>query len=419
MDDIHKIKPIISRLEECNISITIDGSDLLLHLNGTPLDPVLREEIKNNKRQIINYLNDYSAGIQQGSAASQNLQKHAGLEKPDLTEDIRESNHRDIQERDVVGYFQHQCKNTPAAIALTFNDNNISYSELDSASTQLANKLSALEIAFGDRVAVFMDRTPELITVMLAIMKLGAVYVPIDTTYPKGRLSFICEDAGVKLLLIQEHLEDSLPGVQARVVSVGNIEFDVQTNAHGIDALVGKESTSSESSAYVIYTSGSTGSPKGVEISHGSLINMLLQITSSLKLTKADVILALASISFDVSLFELLAPLIIGAKIFLLDDENIRNPESIAYSLKHKAITMVSASPAMWRLLNNYDWSTNRNITLISGGEALPKDLAYELLKRNGNLWNLYGPTEGTIVATHKHISSEKDISTGSTSGRH
>ena len=162
-----------------------------------------------------------------------------------------------------------------------------------------------------------------------------------------------------------------------------------------------------ENLAYVIYTSGSTGKPKGVQICHQSLVNFLVSMRSSPGLTPKDTLLAVTTISFDIAALELYLPLIVGARVVLASRETAARWVQVARNIGKRAITVMQATPATWRLLLEAGWEGNNNFKILCGGEALPRDLAVELLKRGSSVWNMYGPTETTVWSTTSRITAD------------
>ena len=244
---------------------------------------------------------------------------------------------------------------------------------------------------------------------LLGIFKAGGAYVPLDPTYPRERLAFMLEDAQVSVLLTQAKLvedrgwrmEDcdprsSILDPRLQVVFVDR-DWPLVAQQTGNNPKSGIES---HNLAYVIYTSGSTGEPKGVQISHRSVLNCLLSVRQHVELTQKDVFLAVTTISFDIAALELFLPLIIGAKLVLASREEVQDGELMVDRITASSVTAMQGTPSAWRLLLDAGWQSSRNFKILCGGETLSRHLADQLLDGGASLWNLYGPTETTIWST-------------------
>jgi len=228
---------------------------------------------------------------------------------------------------------------------------------------------------------------------LLGILKVGGAYLPLDPAYPKARLAFMLEDAQVLVLLTQSSLKKKLPETKAQVVCL-DVEAETLSRLSYENLISGVTPTNL---AYVIYTSGSTGNPKGVQIGHSSLLNFLTSMQKQPGLTEADVLLAITTISFDIAALEIYLPLIVGAKIVLARRFDVNDGEKLLEKLNHDGITIMQATPATWHSLVMAGWKTRLKLKILCGGEALPRELAIQLLEKGQTLWNLYGPTETTI----------------------
>ncbi|NEO98541.1 MAG: amino acid adenylation domain-containing protein [Symploca sp. SIO2E9] len=292
--------------------------------------------------------------------------------------------------------FEAQVEKTPDVVAVVFENQQLTYHQLNQRANQLAYYLQSLGVKPEVLVGICVERSLEMVVGLLGILKVGGAYVPLDPNYPQERLNYMLTDSGVKALLTQQPLLESLPQIQAQVVCLdtdwGVIEQHFQENFE-----VG---VCSDNLAYVIYTSGSTGKPKGVQIPHHAVVNFLKSMATDPGLTASDTLLAVTSISFDIAALELYLPLITGARLELASREVATDAKLLAKQLNASGATVMQATPATWRMLLAAAWQGNQNLKILCGGEALPRDLAEELLNKGAALYNLYGPTETTIWST-------------------
>ncbi|MCW5317887.1 amino acid adenylation domain-containing protein [Nostoc sp. KVJ3] len=305
--------------------------------------------------------------------------------------------------------FEEQVELTPDAVAVVFENQQLTYHELNSRANQLAHYLRSLGVGADVLVGICVERSLEMVVGLLGILKAGGAYVPLDPEYPQERLRFILEDAQVSVLLTQQHLVEKLPGCQAQLVSL-------DTNWQFISQLAQENPITDVQAinlAYVIYTSGSTGKPKGVQISHKSVSNFLSAMQQRPGITEQDTLLAVTTISFDIAALEIFLPISVGACLVIARrDVTLDGRELFDLLVKSKA-TIMQATPATWRLLLDSNFQS-RDLKILCGGEALPWDLVNELLARSASVWNLYGPTETTIWSSVCQLeSSESLISIG------
>ena len=288
----------------------------------------------------------------------------------------------------------------PRKTAVVFGDQQLSYAELNERSNRLANHLRAKGVRENNAVGLFVSRSINTLVALLGILKAGGTYVPIDPNYPKDRIAFVLEDAGVMLLVTERALSELLPSVGLPRVYLDQDEAEINAGSAADLAQTAK----ADSSAYVIFTSGSTGRPKGVEVSHRNLVNFLLSMRSEPGLVATDTVLALTSLSFDIAALELYLPLITGAKIVLLSREHAIDPKKLAEAIYRFHPTVMQATPTTWRMLIEAGWSGNARLKALCGGEALSLDLAQQLFSRCRELWNMYGPTETTVWSSTYRI---------------
>jgi amino acid adenylation domain-containing protein len=305
-----------------------------------------------------------------------------------------------------------QARQNPAAPALRFGTEQIRYSELEARSNRLARLLQQRGAAPGTLVALLADRSPAMVIALLAILKTGAAYLPLDATYSSARLANMIVDSGASLLLAES-------AVLARVsLSPHPNTLVLDTCLYSADDAVDPETpdpktggdlgvpVTHDDTCYVIFTSGSTGQPKGVQIRHGSLVNLLWSLKDQPGVAADDVLLGTASLSFDVCTFELLLPLITGACIALATSDEIADPSRLMATLKDSGATILATTPVTWHLLIQAGWTGNTSIKVICGGEEMTQGLARDLLARSPSVWNLYGPTETAICSTLTRVRS-------------
>lgn len=286
---------------------------------------------------------------------------------------------------------QVHVRNTPDHCAVVCGNHRLTYHELDEASSRLAARLQEAGAAPGSFIGVCLDRTVNLPVALLAVLKTGAAYLPLDPEFPPDRLHYYLEDSGARLLLADAAALSRIPHTPCAVVPL--------EGAPARHALRPAQAAT-DSPAYVIYTSGSTGKPKGVVIPHGALTNFMDSFSRTPGLKKNDVLGAVTTVSFDIAGLELWLPLICGATIALMDRDTAMDGELLKNTLAQHGVTVMQATPSTWRLLLAADWKGARDFRAYCGGEPLPRDLAEQLMPRVTELWNLYGPTETTIWST-------------------
>jgi amino acid adenylation domain-containing protein len=289
--------------------------------------------------------------------------------------------------------FEAQAKATPDAAAVAFEDRQLTYAELDQRAEQLAAYLRKLGAKPGVMVGVFVERSLDMIVALLGVMKSGGAYVPLDPTYPVERISFVLADANVPVLLTQEKLAQNLPTSGTRLVCLDTGWEEIRRESVGAPPT----QVTSDDLAYVIYTSGSTGKPKGVEIPHRAVVNLLNSMRKRPGLGAQDTLLAVTTLSFDIAALELYLPLCAGAKLVIASRESAADGNKLLSRLIASKATVMQATPVTWKLLLEAGWDGTPRLRVLCGGEAFPRELANELVKRASSVWNMYGPTETTI----------------------
>ncbi|MBW4677593.1 MAG: amino acid adenylation domain-containing protein, partial [Desmonostoc geniculatum HA4340-LM1] len=316
-----------------------------------------------------------------------------------------------------VEYPQHQCihelfeaqvEKTPDAVAVVFEDQQLTYRELNTRANQLAHYLRSAKLSRSDSlgvksevlVGICVERSLSMVIGLLAILKAGGAYVPLDPSYPQERLSFILQDTQAPVLLTQASLVETIPQHQAAVVC---LDTDWHLLAQQRQENLFSELTT-DNLAYTIYTSGSTGKPKGVQIPHIALSNFLHSMKEAPGLNDEDTLLAVTTYSFDIAALELFLPIIVGARLVIASQEIVADGNQLEALLVDSKATVMQATPATWQLLLAPGWGGNRQLKILCGGEALPGKLANQLLELCGCIWNMYGPTETTIWSAASQV---------------
>jgi len=296
---------------------------------------------------------------------------------------------------------------TPNNIALEFHNSKTTYAELDKKVNQLAHYLKAQGVQSGDFIAVSFPRSPELLYTLLAIVQCGAAYLPLDPEYPKERLEFMLKDSNAKVLITSKIVAASLPTWPHTLFIDEAMSVLDQYATSPLTTTV-----TPDDAVYLLYTSGSTGNPKGVPITHKNLVNFLCSMALEPGIHENDRVLSITTISFDIAGLELYLPLIKGATLLLADQETARDGRLLLELVKKENISFLQATPTTWLMLLDSGWSSPLPIKALCGGEAMPADLAKELVEKCDSLWNVYGPTETTIWSSIKQIKAEDTLIT-------
>jgi amino acid adenylation domain-containing protein len=293
----------------------------------------------------------------------------------------------------VVGAIEAQVARSPAATAVCFGDETLTYDKLNQRANQLARWLALQGVGPEVAVGVCARRSLELVVALLGVLKAGGFYVPLDPDYPKDRREFMAADSGIAVLVTDQSTAE--PGFTSAVPRV-----NLDTDRYAISRQRSDNPSARilpANAAYTIYTSGSTGRPKGVQISHGSLLNLLIAVSREPGLSADDVFLASTTISFDIAALELYLPLITGARLVVCPSDTAADGTRLLELVEKTTPTAMQLTPAGWQMLLHAGWVGSSQLKILCGGEALSPRLASELLRRGASCWNLYGPTETTV----------------------
>jgi len=279
----------------------------------------------------------------------------------------------------------------PEAVAVEFEGVRLSYRQLHERSVRQARALIAYGVKPGDIVAVALPRSERVLITLLAIMRTGAAYLPMDLDNPQERTALVLEDA-VPSLVIAEGDEFDLSGFP--IWSPEDLE------ATTCDDLTEPNFITPQGRAYVLYTSGSTGRPKGVEITHRNLSNFLEGMRQELRPSRDSCFLALTTVIFDIAGLELFLPLMVGAHVIMAPSDAVHNPSVLAHLIHRCGVTFVQATPSVWRILLAAPQMKLDGVHALVGGESLNPDLAVRLMGLASRVTHFYGPTETTVWST-------------------
>ncbi|MET8582265.1 amino acid adenylation domain-containing protein [Streptomyces collinus] len=314
-------------------------------------------------------------------------------------------------DRCVHELFAEQAARTPDAVAVVSGADTLTYAELDARVARFARRLAALGVGPGSLVAVYMERSAELLVALLGTMRAGGAYIPLDPGYPGDRLAYILADSRPRVVISDSGLRDRLSelttGASAPHVVLIDEEYGDDVSSADPQRVTGADL------AYVIYTSGSTGNPKGVMVPHRALTNFLCAMARRPGLTAADRMLAVTTHSFDIAALELFLPLVTGAGCHLCDAATARDPERLRELIGAVRPTVMQATPSTWTMLFHSGWANEERVRVLCGGEALPEPLRERFAGLGCEAWNLFGPTETTVWSTAGRIEPHRRVTIG------
>lgn len=290
--------------------------------------------------------------------------------------------------------------------AVRFKTKQVSYGQLWRSAADVAHDLTSKGLKPGEFVGICMERSERMIAAMLGSLLAGGAYLPLDPEYPSARISYMIEDSGCRFILHDGDLLDTLPqNSNARLLAFEEIAPATDVLRLPILKL--------DDPAYIIYTSGSTGNPKGVVISQRAVLNFLDSIRDCMSFPEGMTTLAITTISFDISVLEIFSTLLQGGTIHLASSREAMDGQRLKQILDESSIQLLQATPVTWRLLLDSGWNGQSNLCALTGGEALPYDLAQRLVPMVASLYNVYGPTEATVWATAAKVELNQSIVIG------
>ncbi|WP_431784114.1 amino acid adenylation domain-containing protein [Streptomyces chumphonensis] len=316
---------------------------------------------------------------------------------------------RDVLLHDMV---REQTARDGGRTAVFLDDSRLTYAELDARANRLAHHLRRLGVRPEERVAVFTERTPDLLVALLGVLRSGGAYVPVDPDYPAERVRYLLADSGARFLVGHTSLTDRLPEHDVHLVLLDEERCRAAVEAESAEypETVGGP----EDLAYVIYTSGSTGRPKGVLVPHGRLPNLLDSMRRAPGLSEHDVVAATITHAFDMSVLDFFLPLTTGAAVALVPRADAVDGDRLAARMAATGATYWQATPAAWQLLLDTGWRASGPFRGLCGAEPLSPELARRMTRAGVEVWQVYGPTETTVwAACHRYTEGEDPVPLG------
>ncbi len=304
----------------------------------------------------------------------------------------------------ITNLFKEQAEKTPDAIALVFEDSQMTYRELDEASNRLVNYLKAEGVVPETNIGILFHRGFDMIISILGVLKHGSTYVPLDPVLPQGRLEFILQDAGIEYVLSNKTLSLDVLGISGYT----NLDIDlIQTHA----ASLIPEKRLEDSTSYIMYTSGTTGTPKGIMITDKNVITLINE-SDVIRIKPSDKFLQWSNYAFDGSVYEIFATLLNGATLHMIESSMASDGVSLSKYIASQELTVVFVTTALFNSIVEYDLSQLSSLRmLLFGGEKVSLVHVQKALAEmgSGKLIHMYGPTETTVYATHYVINDIPD----------
>jgi amino acid adenylation domain-containing protein len=364
------------------------------------------------RRLASHYVTLLRAAVSEPERRISELSLLSDDERRQILFDFNDTRRDHARASEVVALVERQAAERPDALAVADARASLTYGELNRRANRLARHLRRLGVAPEVRVGVCAGRSAEMVAALLAVLKAGGAYLPLDPAYPRDRLAFMLEDARVSVLLTEESLVGALPPTDARLVMIGaGGESAAGESAENVSPLHAPDNL-----AYVIYTSGSTGRPKGVEVPHRGLLHLVEWCSQEHGLKPSDRMTQLASLSFDASVFEIWPALASGASLHLADEETRRTPARLVRWLAEESITVCYMPTPLAEAALAEEWPRESALRLLTtGGDKLRRRARADQRFR---FVDHYGPTENSVGTTCAPVAPEGEADALATIGR-
>jgi len=377
--------------------------EVAFDMNNSIFDEKQRMSARNDFEELLDlFLQDRTQAIQ--SVSTSELAFIQSLSKKEVSFP---------QEKTIVDCFEEQVSKSADRIAVIFKEERISYRELDEKVNQLAHYLRKNQVKEGTYVGLCLERSTAMIIAMLAIIKAGGTYVPIDPDYPQDRIDYILDDAALKIIVCQDNCSAQFQNKLVLILNLDTLSQEIEKESRAQPVVQLKP----EHSLYIIYTSGSTGNPKGVIIEHKNLVRLFFNEGNLFDFSEKDVWTLFHSFCFDFSVWEMYGALLFGGTLLIVDKATARDPQKFSNLLQEKQVTVLNQTPSAFYSLQEFYNPTligNSIRYVIFGGEALNVSRLgkWKAVYPESKLINMFGITETTVHVTYKEI-TEKDIESG------
>ncbi|PEO73009.1 non-ribosomal peptide synthetase, partial [Bacillus pseudomycoides] len=353
------------------------------------------------KRMSEHFMQLIDAIIDDSHVKLSSLEIITSQEKTQILDVFNKTEIEYSNEKTIHQLFEEQVQRTPNQVAVVFEDQQLTYQELNERANQLARTLKAEGVRAEQLVAIMAERSLEMIIGILGVLKSGGAYVPIDPEYPEERIQYMLKDSKTQLLLLQHHLQDRIP-FEGKLVNL-NDEASYHKDGSNLESIV-----TSNQLAYVIYTSGSTGRPKGIMVEHLSIHNFIQAIINKIPIMEHVSILCMTTFSFDIFVLESLLPLVNGLKVVMADSKALTEGEAFNQLVNRHSVEVMQGTPSRIKLFMNQKEgirALGKLKMLMIGGEAMPPGL-YEQLRTytDASIYNMYGPTETTVWSSIERV---------------
>jgi amino acid adenylation domain-containing protein len=388
--------------ERVNVNEGVSPFDItfLIWENGGKIDGEIEYDIDLLEHETIVRLKENFIRLLEiyGKFPDQNISELSILSEKEIRR-LNEINNTEAQVPDCLihNLFEKKSLLNPHKRAISSGSVSMTYGELNKRANQLAWHIISKGVVPGSVIGICIERSCEMAVSVLGILKAGCCYLPIDPSLPSERIDYMLEDSAAKFMITQESYREKFQGFKHDEIVFIDNERDIIGK---LDEKTPSLNADNQSLAYLMYTSGSTGRPKGVKVPHQSVVNFILSMAKKPGFHSDDRLLAVTTLSFDISVLEVFLPLSTGAETIIAKSDEVSDGQKLSNLLELHDITVLQATPVTWTLLLGSGWAGKKNLKTLCGGEPISPGLIKALLPLVESLWNMYGPTETTVWST-------------------